>query len=215
MTLLKNWKETQYSKSYFNFHEYRINNFWVKFCTCESCFSRFAVSCAIQHRDETESHSLIWRSGIPHVGTLWDDRRLIRMLLVNRKLTVQTYKLTSALMVLKHLWQQFIMGSNLLASMEGFKAKNQDWTLNNVRNDYSSPETMKIGHSFTGQKLFSQMNTSSHCTRMMEGHPSDVSQEKNSMNPVFWMTGKFGGSGVTVWMPGLILALIILLSTIT
>ena len=53
------------------------------------------------------------------------------------------------------------------------------------------------------------MNASSHGTKMMEGHPSDISQVKNSLNSVFWMTVKFGGSGVTVWVPGLILALII------
>ena len=33
VTLLKNWKETQYSQSYFNIHAYRINDFGVKFCT--------------------------------------------------------------------------------------------------------------------------------------------------------------------------------------
>ena len=76
--------------------------------------------------------------------------------------------------------------------------------MNNIRNDYSSPGTINIGHWLTGHQLFSQMDPSSHRTKMMEGHPSDVTQEKN---PVFWMT--FDGSGVTVWVPGLTQALII------
>ena len=63
----------------------------------------FAVSRAIQRCDESESHSDVWRIGIPRVSTLWDDRRLVRMLLVIRKLAVQTYKLTGVLMLLKNL----------------------------------------------------------------------------------------------------------------
>ena len=86
----------------------------MKFCTwCASCFSRFAVSHAIQRRNKTGSHSDIWRSGTAHVSILSDDIRLVRMSLVNKKLTVQTYELTSVLMVLKHLWHHGIQPAGL------------------------------------------------------------------------------------------------------
>ena len=83
--------------------------------------------------------------------------------------------------------------------MGGLHARSQDWPLNNTRNDYSVPGTMGIGNGLNGHLLFSHTNPSSHCTKIMIGHLSDIAQVKNFVNPVrYWQLGLVA----MVWQSG-------------